>query len=460
MMRLWPPLKTICNRNMEKTLTVEQLQQMQHVHCIGIGGIGLSALARLLKASGKTITGSDRAESKVTKGLMAEGVTVRIGHAAENIPSNTELVIYTNAIPEFDPDNAELKAARERGLPMLSYPQALGLVSAGKKTIALAGTHGKTTTTAMTAAALEAAGLDPTVVVGSLLAKSGTNYREGMSEWFVVEADESHHAFLSLSPTVVAITNIEPDHLDEYRDLDEIVETFGELVAKIPAGGALICNTNDLALERVMAKVPAGVTVLNYSEYIDPALELRVPGEHNRANAAIVLALAEWLKLESGKVKEALGEFPGTWRRFEYKGTTVNGVEIYDDYAHHPSEIKATLQAAREKWQGKIITVAFQPHLYSRTKKLFEEFKHAFDANVDQVYILPIYAAREQADPTISAEILAEAIQESRGQAVACASFAEAEAKLRAISGPDNIIFTMGAGDGYVIGEALLENQS
>jgi UDP-N-acetylmuramate--alanine ligase len=400
------------------------LSAIKAVHFIGVGGIGVSALARLFLAEGKKVTGSDRAPSLITAELSKLGVEIRTG------VGEADLVIYTIAVPS---DHPELLEARQRHLPTLSYPEALGELSREKYTIAVAGTHGKTTTTAMIAEVLIRAGLDPTVIVGSLFtppnqaAASPTNFIAGRSKYFVVEACEYRRSFLHLSPQVLVITNIDADHLDYYRDLADIQSAFAALVAKVPPDGAVI-------------------TAKEY-EQISLPITLRVPGRHNQQNAQAAIAVAKTLGLSEVVARQHLANFRGTWRRFELKGETSTGALVYDDYAHHPAEISATLQGARELYPERPIIAVFQPHLYSRTKQLLADFAAAL-SGADEVVLLPIYAAREPFDPRVSSELLATAIGEKGTAVRTLPDFVAARDYLLGLpASRPPLLIIMGAGD-------------
>lgn len=425
------------------------MKDYNHIHFIGVGGIGMSALARLFLHEGKIVSGSDRAESIVTDGLKKAGVRFFPVQGAGNLSDDIDLVVYSDAIPADHPERQE---AAQRGLPALSYFEALGQVANEYFLIVIAGTHGKTTTTAMTADLLEAAGLDPTVVVGSLRAKNGSNFRAGESKYFVVEGDEYRRHFLQFQPSALIITNIEPDHLDYYRDLSDIESAFRELALRVPSDGVIVADITNESVKRVVEGAAAAVR--DYRAFIDPTLALKVIGVHNYQNAAAALALADFLGVDQTAARQALADFTGTWRRFEYKGQARNGATVYDDYAHHPTEIKVTLRAVREKFPDKKIMVAFHPHLYSRTKQLFDDFAAAF-SDVDLVALAPIFAAREEDDGSISHRILAEAITKNGTPAVALDSFEAVEDFLVDNSGADSVIITMGAGDIYKVAEAL-----
>ncbi len=425
------------------------------VHFVGIGGIGVSAVARLMLSRGVLVTGSDRDSSLITEKLRESGATIFIGHDARHVPDDCDLVVYSPAVSVTNP---ELRLARKKGIATHSYPEVLGMISRGMRTVAVSGTHGKTTTTAMIAEVLIAAQKSPTVIVGSLL-KSGTNFVHGGSDIFVVEACEYKRSFLNLSPEILVITNIDNDHLDYYKDISDIQSAFRELAIKVPAGGFIIADMSDENTKNALVGVKA--TVIDYSlRSSTPKLELSVLGEHNMRNAKAALVVAQVLGVLKEDAVVALNRFQGTWRRMEFNGVMASGAIVYDDYAHHPTEIKATLQGFRAKFSDARILVVFQPHLYSRTKLLLNDFAGSFtDAN--EVIVAPIYAARETPDPEISAEILAQAIadhQKVAGLRVwAMSDFPAIETYLRDTAQKGDIIITMGAGDIFKVGEALLK---
>jgi len=438
------------------------LKQAKNIYFIGIGGIGISAIARMLLLQGKKVSGSDRDDSKVTEELRKAGATIFIGAKKENVPTDCDLVIYTVAIPA---DNPELMEVKARGLKLLTYPETLNIISKEKYTIAISGTHGKTTVTAMVAKVMIDAGLDPTVIVGSLIGT--TNFIMGKSKYFVVEADEYKKSFHNLEPSILVINNLDLDHLDFYKDLADIQDSFLHLAKKLPADGFLICNTKLPNLKPIIDKVKC--QIIDYSE-LELKEKLLVPGEHNRQNAKTALGVAQALNIDLEKAEKSLSQFAGTWRRFEYKGKTKSGALIYDDYAHNPQKVKAALQGARELFPDKKIKVVFQPHLFSRTKLLLNEFATAF-GDADEVILAPIFPAREVFDPTISSEILAERIRttlksefdpslEKAGKAEmtvrALPDFEQIETYLKSSLGPNDVLITMGAGEQYRIGEALL----
>lgn len=424
-----------------------KLSDIQRAHFVGIGGIGMSALARLFLGEKKVVSGSDRAPSDITRALEAEGVTFFDTQTAGNIASGTDLVVYTEAMPK---DHEELVRARELGIKTMNYFEALGMVANEYYLIAVAGSHGKTTTTAMLIDIFEEAGLDPSGIVGSLRSKTKSNYRRGKGKYFIVEACEYRRDFLSLTPDILVITNVEHEHVDYYKNLGEVQEAFREFAQQVREGGAVIVNFSAPNIAPILQGVTAHL--VDYGKFFDPMLTLQVPGIHNQMNAAAATAVAIHLGVGPLNVKTALEGFAGTWRRFEYKGEMGGlpagqaGVKVYDDYGHHPTEITATIHGAQELYPGKKITLVFQSHTYSRTHTLFSDFADAL-ALADRVIILPIYAAREENESGVSHTKLAEAVREKGKDAVALDTFDEAVSKIRETVGPDDLILVMGAGD-------------
>lgn len=411
-----------------------KLSDYKHVHCIGIGGIGLSAIARYCNSRGAIVSGSDGSSSRITDDLQKEGVTVYYGHNSAHLSQDTELVIYTIAVSDTNP---ELMEAKSRSITCMTYPEALGLLTQEYTTIAVCGTHGKTTTTAMIASMLTACGKSPTVIVGSLLASDGNNFIDGTSEYLVVEACEYKRSFLNLHPNHIVVTNIDEDHLDYYKDLADIQSAFQSFADKLFDDGFLITH-NDVQLNTLGKKV-------NADDFDSEKIELSVLGEHNKRNAQLALALAKSFGLQDEQARVGLKNFKGTWRRLEYKGEQ-KGAVMYDDYGHHPTEIMATLNALREKYttdKFKLVVV-FQPHLYSRTKLLLNDFAKAFTL-ADKILVLPIYAAREEDDRTISSEDLVEKMD----NAVYMESFDEVKKYIDKNCHSGSVVLTIGAGDVY-----------
>lgn len=413
---------------------------------VGIGGIGMSALAQLLVHRGHTVSGSDREESPVVSMLVQKGVEVSVGHGGA-IPADTELLVYSDAVPSTNPERMR---AREMGIPERSYFEALGVVSKSARTVAVAGTHGKTTTTGMLAKILQYCEKEPTAIVGSIVRDFGSNFLPGREELFVVEACEYRDHLLKLSPEILVITNIELDHTDYFPNLEALQATFRKAVEKVPRNGAIIANPYDPVVAAVLSHAKA--PILDYTTQTVPALAQI--GEFNRENARAAKCAARALfpHLQEEYTDRALIDFKGSWRRFEYKGETPRGAVVYDDYAHHPTAIRATVEAARENFPEKRIVVAFHPHLYSRTKSLFGDFAEAL-ALADEVVVAPIYAAREEPDPSVSHTSLASAVGE---KALALDSFEAIRDKLLQADG-DTLIITMGAGDIYKVAEQIAD---
>ena len=406
---------------------------MTRIHLIGIGGTGLSAIARLLLEMGHTVSGSDRVESQFTQDLQSAGVTVHIGHNPQNI-KGADLVVRSSAIPD---DNPEVAAARARRIPVLKRAEFLGTLMEGKTGIAVAGTHGKTTTTAMIAWMLSALNQEPSFIVGGVLANLGTNARNGKGSAFVIEADEYDRMFLGLHPAIEVVTNIEHDHPDCYPTLADLEAAFMEFVQHLPADGTLIACAEDPGAFALLSKAEKiGKAVLVYG--LKPkagngreiqaftnvlsvngkggftfsasvlgnsaTVELQVPGKHNILNALAALTVAQLLGLSLSDAAQALGQFSGTGRRFEIRGE-VNGITVIDDYAHHPTEIQATLAAARYRYPRAPLWVVWQPHTYSRTQMFLDDFANSFD-NADEVIVTEVYPAREPKQPFSSKKVV------------------------------------------------------
>jgi len=377
-------------------------QQQKDIHLIGIGGIGISGLARIYLEKGYKVSGSDLVGSEITRGLEKLGAKVFVGkHRAENLLSKTNLVVYNLAIPK---DNPELVSAREKEIECLTYPEALGRLTKDYFAICVSGTHGKTTTTGMIVSILLAADFDPTVIVGSKLKRlGGSNARLGKSKYLVIEADEYKRAFLNYHPKIIVVTNIEADHLDYYLDFKDIYRAFIGFVQVLPREGSLVTNS-ELA-SRFRESIANPLLELWENEIVSyeqgPREKIRkvlqIPGEHNIQNALAAYAAAKKLEIPDKIILKALSKFQGAWRRFEVKYDKE--VTIIDDYGHHPTEVKATLAGAREKYPGRKLWCIFQPHQIERTKKLFQDFISSFDF-ADKIIIAKIFgvAGREKGD--------------------------------------------------------------
>ncbi len=439
---------------------ISEFSSVRSVHCVGLGGIGVSALARFFVHNGRTVSGSDRSFSDVVNALSSEGVSVRDTESAHNIDGTIDLLIHT---PAASFDHPEIAEARRRGIPVLSYPEALGLLSEHMYTIAVAGTHGKTTTTAMIAHILERAGHDPTVIVGSLAGEWGvggtrSNFRPGSSSVLVLEACEYKRSFLNLSPDILVITNIEEDHLDYFTDLSDIQDAFSELVFRVPEDGVVVypdeMDTVRVALRRAKAQLK------RFSSYDGNDGILSLNGAHNRMNARAAICATEQMEVPVKEAYRELTSFSGTWRRFEYKGETPLGASVYDDYAHHPRELAATLAATREAHPGSSVTVVFQPHLESRLSYFFDDFIKEL-SKADTVIVTPVYKARsEDAIKLSSSEDLVRSLEENGVCAVAVPHLDDVPVALKRVKEQD-VVLVAGAGDIYTVTpNIVLENVS
>lgn len=416
------------------------LDTIKNIHFIGIGGIGMSGLARLFLHEGKKVSGSDRSPSNITDALTEEGVMLFPNQEAKNISKGIDLVVYTEAMSK---DHPEMLEARKLGVPMLNYFEALALVANQYYLIAVAGTHGKTTTTAMLIDVFEDAGLDPTAIVGSLRSKTKSNFRAGKSKYFIVEACEYRRDFIHLEPDILIITNIEAEHLDYYKDLADIQNAFHELVLKVPSDGLVVADMSDPNIKPVISGLVSNIK--DYKSNLNLQLPLKVPGLHNRQNAAAASAVADFLDIEKEKVDSALINFTGTWRRFEYKGE-LNGAKVYDDYAHHPTEILATIAGVREMYPDKTLVVVFQPHLYSRTEELFDGFVNSL-TKADKVILTHVYDARDTGKQGVTAEMLVDTIKQTNKNALYIESFDDVASELKYNLTSDDVLLVMGAGD-------------
>ena len=446
------------------------------VHFIGIGGISMSGLAEILLEEGFRISGSDARESALTDALEKKGAVIYYGQRASNISDSTDVVVYTAAI---HPDNPEFARARELGLPMLTRAELLGQIMRNYDTpVAVAGTHGKTTTTSMLSHILLKGDCDPTISVGGILPAIGGNIRVGQSETFLTEACEYTNSFLSFFPKISIILNIDADHLDFFKDIEDIRRSFRKFAELLPADGTLIINADTPHYQDIVSGLPCRTVTyglenpadytasdISYDEfghasftalYHGQALgrcSLKVPGIHNVSNALASIAAGRLLDLSWEVIAGGLADFTGTNRRFQYKGT-IGGVTIIDDYAHHPTEIKATLKAAGN-YPHKKLWCVFQPHTYTRTKALLPEFAQALTM-ADHVVLADIYAARETDTLGISSEDLAEAIRKLGTPCEYFPTFDEIENFLLENCTQGDLLITMGAGDVVTIGEQLL----
>lgn len=449
----------------------------QRIHIIGIGGSGMSAIARVLALRGYRVSGSDLCASSLTEGLNRLGIATYVGHRAEQV-AGVELVAISSAIPE---SNAEVQAARSALIPVMKRRELLAAMTAESVTVAVAGSHGKTTTAAMTAAMLQRLGLSPSYIVGGVIAELGTNAGAGEGPHFVIEADEYDRAFHGIYPTLAVVTNIEMDHPDYFRDLDDLRAAYGGFLDNVEPHGAIIAGVDSPELARLLSgreERARQVMTYGYSPQAEYRLEgvqanaqggvdfrlvrrgelwgdfsLGVPGVHNALNATAALIVAECLGLGRKPAGAALASYRGALRRFEVKGER-RGVTVVDDYAHHPTQVRATLSAARARYPGRRLWALFQPHTYSRTRALLAELSTCF-ADADRVLITEVYAARSHERPTISSTEVVAAIQHPCVRRVQ--SLDEAVDYLLGQLGEGDVLLTLGAGDDYLVGERVLE---
>ena len=448
------------------------LKSLKHVHFIGIGGVSMSALAMMLKNQNISVSGSDFHVSPTTQYLSEQGIAVAFGHSPENIPAETDLVVYTAAIAG---DNPEYLSAKERGIPEISRAKLLGrIMQEYSKSIAVSGTHGKTTVTSMLSHILLAGNTDPTITVGAYLDKLAANYRIGNSEYFLLEACEYCNSFHNFFPSISIILNVSEDHLDFFKDLKAIQASFHQF--GLNTRDAIILHSSLLAVPALtegwtqklisfdqggdyhaknFAYQANGAPEFDayYHDRLLGHIQLSVFGLHNVSNALAAIAAADTLGIPFAAVEKGLAEFHGAARRFQKKGTFA-GIDVYDDYAHHPEEIAATLQAA-EKLPHKRLWLIFQPHTYSRTKLLFDDFVAVLQ-KADVLILADIYAAREKNTYNIHSQDLAAAISVHNPNTHYFESFDEIENFVLEHAEPGDLLITMGAGDIYFVGEALL----
>jgi UDP-N-acetylmuramate--alanine ligase len=458
------------------TAPVPTLDELGAVHFIGIGGAGMSGIARILLARGVPVSGSDRRDTPTLLALRALGARVAVGHDPAHL-DGAETVVVSTAIR---PDNPELVAARERGLPVLPRAVALAAVMAGRRSVAVAGTHGKTSTTSMLTVAVQACGADPSFAIGGDLNESGSNAHAGEGDVFVAEADESDRSFLLLEPFGAIVTNVEADHLDNYGDLAAVEEAFDRFVGTVDAAGFVVVCADDPGAAR-LRKAASKARLRSYGTADDADLRMvdievaqagtswtavldghvlgrvriRVPGEHMARNSAAALLAGLELGLPAEGLVEGLARFGGVHRRFELKGVAA-GVRVYDDYAHHPTEVRAQLQAARAVAGSGRLVVAFQPHLYSRTLEFADGFGRALGL-ADEVVVMDVYGAREDPVPGVTGAMVADAVPLPSERVVFEPSWSAAAPALAERAQPGDLVLTMGAGDVSMVGPEVLE---
>ena len=458
--------------------------KIQRIHFVGIGGVGMSGIAEVLLNLGYKISGSDLKPSTVTERLAKMGAQVFPRHLAENV-SSADVVVTSSAIVR---DNPEVTEATRLHIPIIQRAEMLAELMRLKYGIAIAGMHGKTTTTSMVATVLAAGGLDPTVVVGGRVDAMGSNARLGKSQYLVAEADESDRSFLKLSPILSVVTNIDREHMDCYRDMQDVEDTFVEFMNRVPFYGMVVACADDAALRALLPRVKRRVTTYGTSaeanfrvqivptelsreenralsrfkvQYKDQALgefQLHVPGQHNVLNATAAIAVGISLDISPDHIRQALQSFRGVDRRFQHKGV-VRGITVVDDYGHHPTEIRATLAAAKQAGFSRV-HVIFQPHRYTRTQLLMDDFATAF-ADATTIAVLDIYPASEAPIPGITAEVLAQRIREQGTRdAQYAASFADAISSAITAATSGDLILTLGAGNVSHLAPQVLDQLS
>jgi UDP-N-acetylmuramate--alanine ligase len=452
------------------------LQKKHRIHFVGIGGIGMSGIAEVLLNLGYVVSGSDLYESDATRRLRSLGAQVFVGHEEENLSAHPSVVVISTAVKYSNPEVLE---ARRRQIPVVPRAEMLAELMRMKYGVAVAGSHGKTTTTSMIAAVLSSAGLDPTMVIGGRVRMLGSNAKMGQGEILVAEADESDGSFLLLSPTIAVVTNIDREHMDFHQTMERLNESFLDFINKIPFYGlAVLCLDNaqvrallpkvrkrfatyglssdaDFSAQNLQMK-PAGVefAVLHHGKPLGN-LRLHLPGRHSATNALAAVTIGYELEIPFSLIAEALDGFTGIHRRFEIKGEP-QGILVIDDYGHHPAEIEATIGAIRDSWK-RSLTVIFQPHRFSRTRDLFDEFLTAFEG-VDRLVLTDIYAAGEDPIPGVASEALYQALKRKGHMEVELiADKNQIVEQVAKKLNPGDVVLTLGAGDIYKVGEALVE---
>jgi UDP-N-acetylmuramate--alanine ligase len=451
----------------------------QHIHFVGIGGIGMSGIAELLINLGHKVSGSDLRESDITRRLAEMGAEIKSGHHPDYV-KDANAVVVSSAVSN---DNPEVVAAMAARIPVIPRAEMLAELMRLKYGVAVAGAHGKTSCTSMVSVLLAAGGFDPTVVVGGKLEALGSNARLGGGDFLVAEADESDGSFNRLTPVVVVVTNLDREHMDHYGSDEALDQAFVQFMNKVPFYGAAILCLDDSRLAGLIPKVRKRVITYGMASQADyqardiafegvessftlyvrgektGRVTIPVPGKHNVLNCLGALAASHELGMDIETAIKSCRNFGGVKRRFETKGRTANGALVMDDYAHHPTEIRATLEAARNSWPDRRLVICFQPHRYSRTRLLFDDFATSF-YGADLLLVMDIYAASEKKDPTVSAESLAEAIRDHGHRNVEyVGKKAQAKERLQKLLEPDDVLFTMGAGDVYRMGEELATGQ-
>lgn len=423
-----------------------------HIFCSGIGGIGLSAYASLQRADGHTVTGSDRVESALLDDLRSQGITITLDQSGASIPADTDLFVYSEAIPDFAPERLE---AKKRGIRQQSYPEALGDLSKGYElVIAVCGTHGKSSTTGMAARLLMHSGREPTIVVGTKLKElQGRNWRKGREKGvFLLEACEYRHSFHHYHPSIILMTNCDGDHFDFYASEESYRQSFVQFIQQLPKDGLLITHLGDPDCATVADS--AGRPALDGDSF--PLIPLQTPGTHMQQNAQLVLALADHLNIPAQQAQAAVGGYAGSWRRMEVKGVMPNGITVIDDYAHHPREIRATLDAIKNAYTGRRLVVVFQPHTHDRTLKLYDDFTTSF-TGTDKLVVTDVYEARKDIETaTVDLPAFIKDISAQSGvDTVRGGSLAETQKLLTTLLQKDDVLLFMGAGTITTLASAM-----
>lgn len=453
-----------------------RLGKIKNIHFVGIGGIGMSGIAEVLVNLGYKVTGSDRTLTEVTEHLEKIGVKISGKHLPENV-KDADVLVYSSAVTI---DNPEVQEAIRRKIPVIKRAEMLAELMRLKFGIAIAGTHGKTTTTSLVGAVLSEGDLDPTLIIGGRVRALDTNAKLGDSQFLVAEADEYDKSFLKLIPTIAVITNIEPDHLDSYENLDDLKNSFVSFANKVPFYGRVIVCLDHPGVQEILSHIERSITTygfnkqadiqahgvehreggvsfsFNYMKYNMGKVRLRIPGEHNVLNALAAIAVGFELDIPFEKIKAGLEKFSGVSRRFEQKAQ-INDIMVVDDYAHHPSEIMATLKAARNGWPNRRIIAVFQPHLYSRTRDFYMDFARSF-FQVDIVVLTDVYPAREKPIPGIDGKLIADtAISMGHREVHYVQDKNQIPEYLLQLVHPGDMVITLGAGDIWKIGNSFID---
>ncbi|MDI9528456.1 MAG: UDP-N-acetylmuramate--L-alanine ligase [Candidatus Cloacimonadota bacterium] len=450
------------------------LGKTKKIHFIGIGGIGMSGIAEFLHNQGLEICGSDMKKTEITSRLESLGISINEGHDP-SLVKDVDVVVKSSAVKD---DNPEIVAAKALKIPVIRRAEMLAEITRMSFSIGISGTHGKTTSTSMTGMVLEAAGLDPTVIVGGKVKNYGSNNVMGSGQYIVVEADEYDHSFLTLTPCIAGITNVDTDHLDCYRNLEDIKGAFTEYANKVPFFGSVICCLDDPGVQSILPNINKRIVTYGFSRQADiqasnirmqdlsaeydvrykdynlGRIKMQITGRHNIQNSLLAVGIGLELDIPFEHIQNGLREFNGVYRRFELKGE-VESITVYDDYAHHPTEIAATLDGFRESTKRRIVAL-FQPHLYSRTRDFYEQFGKSF-FSCDCLILAPIYPAREQEIPGVSSKLIADAaIQSGHHNVLLLESSADIVPKTLSILQPGDVLITMGAGNIWQYGEEIL----